>query len=111
MFFYNQRKTQQKNRKHIIIGALIASFVTGTLALLFAPKSGKELRKDIATGAKEAAVKTQQYATKASQVIQENTEELKEKALEARQALLEKFHAKKEEIRLEKIEDDKEETK
>ena len=57
MFFDHQRKVQQKNRRHIVFGALIASFVTGTLALLFAPKPGKELRQDIVKGSEEAKIK------------------------------------------------------
>ena len=39
-----------------ITGAAIGAAVAGTLALLFAPKAGKELRDDIANKAKEISL-------------------------------------------------------
>ena len=42
------------NSKDFIIGTLIGSIVGASVALLFAPKSGKELRDDINHGAIQA---------------------------------------------------------
>ncbi|QDP40898.1 YtxH domain-containing protein [Radiobacillus deserti] len=39
------------NTKDFLIGSLIGGIVGASVALLFAPKSGKELREDINTGA------------------------------------------------------------
>ena len=41
------------NNKGLFKGAVIGAAVAGTLALLFAPKAGKELREDISKKAKE----------------------------------------------------------
>lgn len=48
-------------------GALIGSVVGSVTALLLAPKSGKELRQDIAEGARTIGTKTQEFAGKVSE--------------------------------------------
>jgi len=105
MFFDHQRKVQQKNRRHIVFGAVIASFVTGTLALLFAPKPGKELRQDIVKGAGEAKIKAKELKNKALSFMQKEADEMKQKAEEAREMLIQKINHQKD-ITLEKIEEE-----
>ena len=39
------------NTKDFIIGSLVGAIIGGSTALLFAPKSGRELRSDINQGA------------------------------------------------------------
>lgn len=54
---------KEKN-KSLLWGALIGSVVGSVTALLLAPKSGKELRQDIAEGAKTVGSKTTELAGK-----------------------------------------------
>ncbi|MWV43832.1 YtxH domain-containing protein [Paenibacillus sp. HJL G12] len=54
---------KEKN-KSLLWGALIGSVVGSVTALLLAPKSGKELRQDIAEGARTVGSKTQELAGK-----------------------------------------------
>lgn len=60
------------NKKSFWVGALIGSVIGSVSALLFAPKSGRELRKDIAEGAQQVSERTQQWAKQ----VGEQTEEL-----------------------------------
>lgn len=50
-----RRKTRAKNRRNIAAAFTIGSLLSGAAALLFAPKAGKELRKDIAEKTVEGA--------------------------------------------------------
>lgn len=50
-----RRREKSRNRKRIFAAFTIGSIVSGISALLFAPKSGKELRKDIAEKTAEGA--------------------------------------------------------
>ncbi|MEC0172667.1 YtxH domain-containing protein [Paenibacillus graminis] len=56
----------KKDTKSLLWGILAGSVVGSVTALLFAPKAGKELRKDIAEGTTEAAHKVQEIAGAAS---------------------------------------------
>src|SRR5690625_3229094 len=47
-------ENENMNTKDFIIGSLVGSFVGAAAALLFAPKSGRELRSDINYGASQA---------------------------------------------------------
>lgn len=60
------RAMKEKN-KSLLWGALIGSVVGSVTALLLAPKSGKELRQDIAEGARTIGTKTQEFAGKVSE--------------------------------------------
>jgi len=110
MFFDYHRKMQKKNRRHIILGAMIASLVTGFIALLFAPKSGKDLRKDIAEAAKEKGKQAEEFGKKAQEMFDKEAKKLQERAAEVR-ATLEAKMSQKEDIVLEKIEEKIEERK
>lgn len=50
-----RRRERSRNRKRVFAAFTIGSLVSGLSALLFAPKSGKELRKDIADKTVEGA--------------------------------------------------------
>lgn len=78
---------KQSNRK-FWIGAIVGGVVGGVTALLFAPKSGRELRQDIADGAKQATEKTQQIA----QQIGDKTSDWVEAAREKKDGLKRSFH-------------------
>ncbi|ETT30211.1 gas vesicle protein [Paenibacillus sp. FSL R7-269] len=69
----------KKDSKSLLWGVLAGSIVGSVTALLFAPKPGKELRKDIAEGTTEAVDKVQVIAGQAS----EKTTEIYGKAKEA----------------------------
>ncbi len=50
-----RRRARARNRKNVAAAFAIGSIISGAAALLFAPKSGKELRKDIAEKSAEGA--------------------------------------------------------
>ncbi|WMT39505.1 YtxH domain-containing protein [Paenibacillus sp. D2_2] len=56
-----------KGNKGWIWGAAIGTVVGSVTALLFAPKAGRELRKDIADGARQVGEKTSEVAGKVSE--------------------------------------------
>ncbi|MEK8206115.1 YtxH domain-containing protein [Paenibacillus sp. FSL L8-0696] len=55
----------KKDTKGLLWGALVGSVVGSVTALLFAPKPGKELRKDIAEGTTAGIEKVQELAVQA----------------------------------------------
>ncbi|WP_054955477.1 YtxH domain-containing protein [Paenibacillus dakarensis] len=54
----------KEKSKGLLWGALIGSIAGSVAALLLAPKSGKELREDIASGARQVGDKVQEVAGK-----------------------------------------------
>ncbi|GCL70981.1 YtxH domain-containing protein [Paenibacillus naphthalenovorans] len=54
--------TANKKNKDLIIGAVIGSVLGAVTSLLLAPKSGRELRNDIAEGYQQVSEKTQRLA-------------------------------------------------
>ncbi|MGF7032094.1 gas vesicle protein [Paenibacillus mucilaginosus] len=54
--------TAPKKGKDLLVGAVVGTVLGAVTALLFAPKSGRELRSDIAEGAQQVGDKTQQLA-------------------------------------------------
>ncbi|MCK8489549.1 YtxH domain-containing protein [Paenibacillus sp. MBLB2552] len=56
-----------KGNKGWLWGAAIGTVAGAVTALLFAPKPGKELRKDIADGARQVGEKTQEVAGKVTE--------------------------------------------
>ncbi|WP_019638778.1 YtxH domain-containing protein [Paenibacillus fonticola] len=69
-----------KGSKGWIWGAAIGTIVGSVTALLFAPKPGKELRKDIADGARQVGEKTGELAGKVSEQSAYIAEKVKETA-------------------------------
>jgi gas vesicle protein len=68
--------------KNMIVGA-IAGAVLGTVtALLLAPKSGRELRSDIAQGYQNVSEKTQQLASNTAEATQQVVKQVGNRASE-----------------------------
>jgi gas vesicle protein len=63
--------SNQKKGKDLLIGAIVGGILGAATALLFAPKSGRELRSDIAEQAQAVSEKTAQIANTVSQKTQE----------------------------------------
>lgn len=78
-----------KGTKGWILGAAIGTIVGSVTALLFAPKPGRELRKDIAEGARQVGEKTQEVAEKVS----EQSSQLASKVKETAGGLVNEFQA------------------
>lgn len=54
--------TEPKRNKDLMVGAVVGSVLGAVTALLLAPKSGRELRADIAEGYQQVSEKTQRIA-------------------------------------------------
>ena len=63
--------SNEKKGKDLLIGAVVGGILGAATALLFAPKSGRELRSDISEQAQAASDKTVQIASTVSQKTQE----------------------------------------
>lgn len=61
-------------------GAIVGSVVGSVTALLLAPKPGKELRQDIAEGARQVSDKTQEVAGKVGEHSSQLFEKVKDTA-------------------------------
>ncbi|MGQ3478924.1 YtxH domain-containing protein [Paenibacillus sp. TY11] len=70
----------KENYKSFIRGALAGSIAGSVAALLFAPKSGRELRQDITDQARHVSDKGQELAGKISDTSIEYTDKIKETA-------------------------------
>ncbi|MNW41396.1 YtxH-like protein [compost metagenome] len=71
-----------KDSKGWLWGAVIGTVVGSVTALLFAPKAGRELRKDIADGARQVGDKTQEVASKVSEKTQEVAGKVSEQSVQ-----------------------------
>ncbi|MBC1945822.1 YtxH domain-containing protein [Listeria booriae] len=58
------------NAKSIILGALIGGIASAATAIILAPKSGRELRQDIAAKSGEASVILKELAYNATDLLQ-----------------------------------------
>ncbi|MCY9667373.1 YtxH domain-containing protein [Paenibacillus alginolyticus] len=63
--------SNERKGKDLLIGAVVGGILGAATALLFAPKSGSELRSDIAEQAQVVSDKTVQIASTVSQRTQE----------------------------------------
>lgn len=63
--------SNERKGKDLLIGAVVGGILGAATALLFAPKSGRELRSDIAEQAQVVSDKTVQIANTVSQRTQE----------------------------------------
>ncbi|AHM65399.1 YtxH domain-containing protein [Paenibacillus polymyxa] len=70
----------KENYKSFIRGALAGSIAGSVAALLFAPKSGRELRQDITDQARHVSDKGQELVGKISDTSMEYTDKIKETA-------------------------------
>ncbi|MBD8498596.1 YtxH domain-containing protein [Paenibacillus arenosi] len=78
-----------KGTKPFWIGAIIGTVVGSVSALLFAPKSGRELREDIAEGAKQIGERTQTIAKQVGESTNEFIEASKNRIGEVKQSISE----------------------
>ncbi|MCC3381519.1 YtxH domain-containing protein [Paenibacillus farraposensis] len=70
----------KENYKSFIRGALAGSLAGSLVALLFAPKSGRELRQDITDQARHVSDKGQELVGKITDTSTEYTDKIKEAA-------------------------------
>lgn len=82
MFKNYKRKKKIEKRKELLKSAAIGGVITGTAVSLLTPKSGKELRKDIADTAAEGKKKTCEMMDKCHNFIKEKSKEVKEEVKE-----------------------------
>lgn len=95
------------DEKGICAGTVLVSFVAGAavgagLALLYAPKSGKEMRETIADLTEDAVDKIKEYAKDAQDKIKTVIEEGKEVVVEKKSILASAIEAGKEAMQKEK---------
>lgn len=95
------------DEKGICAGTVLVSFVAGAavgagLALLYAPKSGKEMRETIADLTEDAVDKIKEYAKDAQDKIKTVIEEGKEVVVEKKSILASALEAGKEAMQKEK---------
>lgn len=88
-------------------GTVLVSFVAGAaigagLALLYAPKSGREIREDIADLTEEAVDRIKEYAKDAQDKIKAAVEDGKETFTEKKSVLASAIEAGREAMRQEK---------
>lgn len=76
---------EQDKVEGFLLGIIVGAAVAGVTALLFAPKSGKELRGDIVDQAEDAKVQAKEYV----EIAKEKGTELKETAEAASSEYLE----------------------
>src|SRR5690625_7809238 len=72
----------QNNNKEFLLGVLLGSVVGASLAFIFAPKSGKELRQDINKGTRRTLDKMDEWKDVALEKGAEYSEVAKEKGVE-----------------------------
>lgn len=90
MFKNYKRKKEIERKKELLKSAAIGGVITGAAVSLLTPKSGKELRKNIADTAAEGKKKTCELLGKCHYFPQEKTKETGEKAKHATEELIEK---------------------
>ncbi|GEL77188.1 YtxH domain-containing protein [Tenuibacillus multivorans] len=79
----NEKESQESiNSKDFLIGSLIGGIVGASVALLFAPKSGRELREDLNTGAQQVRDRASEWRDVAYEKGSEWSSQLQEKSRE-----------------------------
>ncbi|MFB3886948.1 MAG: YtxH domain-containing protein [Thermodesulfobacteriota bacterium] len=70
-------ETTKRGGNNFLTGLLIGSAVGGLAGLLFAPKSGKELRDDIKTSGQKAFEETKGFIGRVNHQVSEKSEKAK----------------------------------
>ncbi|MDX8047485.1 YtxH domain-containing protein [Gracilibacillus sp. S3-1-1] len=93
MTYENQNDNGQNiNSKDFLIGSLIGGIVGASLALIFAPKSGKELRSDLNQGAHYVKDRANEWKDVAYEKGNEWTKYAKEQSQQLGQVVTEKSY-------------------
>ncbi len=93
----NEKQNNQNegiNSKDFLIGTLIGGIVGASVALLYAPKAGKDLRQDLNTGAGQVRERASEWKNTAY----DKGNELYQRAQESGKNLGEKIKQKKDDI-------------
>ena len=90
----NQNNNGGMNGKDFVIGTLIGGIIGASVALLYAPKAGKDLRQDINTGADQVRERASEWKNTAY----DKGNDLYERAQESSKNLGEKIKQKKDDI-------------
>ncbi|WP_411953676.1 YtxH domain-containing protein [Alkalibacillus sp. S2W] len=84
-----QKNEENINSKDFMIGTLLGGIVGASVALLFAPKSGKEIREDLNTGAQQVRERADEWkdvayekGNEVSQRMRETKGQLQDKVAE-----------------------------
>lgn len=93
-----RRRERSRNRKRVATAFAVGSLLSGISALLFAPKSGKELRKDIADKTVEGAEFVKKNAVAGYEKASKFTGEVYENAKNAIQKVVHKGEEVAEEV-------------
>lgn len=94
MFKKYKRKKKIEKRKELLKSVAIGGVITGAAVSLITPKSGKELRKDIADTAAEGKKKTCELIGKCHNFVKEKSKEVKEELKEKKEEVEEKVKNK-----------------
>lgn len=86
----------------VLVSFLAGAALGAGLAMLYAPKNGREIRNQIADLAEDAAEKIKEYAKEAQEKIKETIEEGKEVVVEKKSILASALDAGREAIQREK---------
>lgn len=78
----HKKKSHAKFAKGAALGVALGAVVAGAAALLFAPKSGKELRKDIKKTATDLTNKVLKEVEKAKNISKEKYHDIVEKVVD-----------------------------
>jgi len=73
-----QKNEENINSKDFMIGTLLGGIVGASVALLFAPKSGKEIREDLNTGAQQVRDRADEWKDVAYEKSNEFSQRMKE---------------------------------
>lgn len=90
MFENYKRKKKIEKRKELLKSAAIGGVITGVAVSLLTPKSGRELRKDIADTASEGKKKICELMDKCHNFVKEKSEEVKKEVKEKAEKVEEK---------------------
>lgn len=82
MFF----RKEKSNKKGVLVAALLGALAGSIVALMFAPKKGKELRNDLAKKCKETADKTKDILNDVGEQADSLVDRAKELAKQAKEA-------------------------
>ncbi len=99
---------QQTSTNGVLLGAIVGGVIGAVTALLFAPKSGTELREDLTQACHTIGQKTKDIAATVGQstknlstVLKEETSDLAEHAKEANHNVMDALSAATEEVKAE----------